>query len=523
MSLINAAIDRLDAWANVLTGYGTTGDKVAAASFYESGSLRDFDLFERLLTGDPIFGKIANKVPGEAFRPGFKLDGAPDETAKVRAALDAIGDGTPGNPRFASALLEACVLSRATGGAGLILLGVNPESMPWQKGEPITGFRVAGARELLPAPSGFKLTSIDADGRTVNLLLDRSRVLPFFGEYAPPRERARLRGWGISHFVKPMRTVQQLMTAYGSVAALLADPSQAVIQIEGLWESIAAKKDQQVQKRMQLLDMNRSSGKALILDKSESFKREATPFAGLAETLQELRALLALACDMPETELFGRSPAGMNATGENDLRKWYDSIDEWRVAKAAPAILDAAGRVADSINVPRPIGVTFGALYSTSAKELADIGKIVCETADTWISNGVLTPLQVLSSLSASKSGLFSAVDFEAVQKELSRELVTYSETPDPETPDTAPQPDAAPAQVSINLTPTDIAQVVTVAEARASQGLAPFTGVNAVYNAMTVGEFAARKSAEVEAALAKEFPAPVAAAPSMGPANGQA
>lgn len=496
MSLLSLARARLDAWANTLTGYGTAGDKSTSTAFYVSDEIANYDLFEQLLVGDPIFGKIASKVPSEAFRASYTLD-TPD-AAKIEKEAATIGDGSSGNPRVDSALIEACTLARATGGAAVICLTGSPESSPIQRGERIAGLRVAGARELRQeSATTWKLN---------HLSISADRVLPFFGEYAPARQRAMLRGWGVSHFVKPLRIVQQLMTAYGSVAALLADPSQATIQITGLWEALTANKDEQIQKRIQLLDMNRSSGKALLLDSGESFNRVATPFGGVAETLQELRAFLALAADMPETELFGRSAAGMNATGEGERIKWYDSIDVWRQRDISPNAIRLYTLIAESVNAAPPVAIEWGALYSASAKEASEIEKSKAETADIFINAGVLTPQEVRYAL-ASDGDLFWAVDSVKAKEELDRAPVAYGETPDPEAQDPKPEGEAAPQKATLNLTPTDVAQVVTVAEARASQGLAPFTGENARFNSMTVGEFSARKKAEIEKELGTNEP----------------
>jgi hypothetical protein len=495
LSLVRA---RFDAWANTLTGYGTAGDKSTSTAFYASDELTNYDLFEQLLVGDPIFGKIANKFPAEAFRPGYRLESV--DSAKILAEAAKLGDGSPGNPRVDAALIEACTLARATGGGAVICLTAGPESIPIRHGEKLVALRVAGARELRQEnATTWKLNSLS---------ISSDRILPFFGEYAPPRQRAMLRGWGVSHFVKPLRIVQQLMTAYGSVAALLADPSQATIRINGLWEALAAGKDEQIQKRLQITDMNRSSGKALVLDTGEEFNRVSTPLSGVAETLQELRAFLALAADMPETELFGRSPAGMNATGESDVRKWYDSIDVGRQRDIGPNALALYTLIANSIGAAVPASIEWGALYSASDKEQSDTGKVRAETADIYINAGVLTPQEVRAAY-ASDGDLFGVVDKEKAKADLAKVELAYSETPDPEAPDTVdtPDPNAPAARPTVTLTPSDVAQVVTVQEARASQGLPPFTGENARFNIMTVGEFSARKKAEIEKELGTNEP----------------
>ena len=47
---------------------------------------------------------------------------------------------------------------------------------------------------------------------------------------------------------------------------------------------------------------------------------------------------LAADFDMPETELFGRAPQGLNATGENERKKWFDSLGGFQTTDIAPPL-----------------------------------------------------------------------------------------------------------------------------------------------------------------------------------------
>lgn len=69
---------------------------------------------------------------------------------------------------------------------------------------------------------------------------------------------------------------------------------------------------------------------------------------------------------IPVTKLFGRSPAGMNATGESDLRNYYDYVDTLREAKLRPILekllpvlaMSAWGAVPDGwTSLSRPCGL----------------------------------------------------------------------------------------------------------------------------------------------------------------------
>ena len=54
--------------------------------------------------------------------------------------------------------------------------------------------------------------------------------------------------------------------------------------------------------------------------------------------IQEFATLVSAAADIPTTRLFGRSPAGMSATGESDLRNYYDRVKTVQEMDVYPAL-----------------------------------------------------------------------------------------------------------------------------------------------------------------------------------------
>ena len=75
------------------------------------------------------------------------------------------------------------------------------------------------------------------------------------------------------------------------------------------------------------------------------------------------------------TNLFGRSPAGMNATGESDLKNYYDYVDSQREAKLRPALQKLLPVLCMSAwgFVPDDLDFTFPPLWTPTATETAEI------------------------------------------------------------------------------------------------------------------------------------------------------
>lgn len=75
------------------------------------------------------------------------------------------------------------------------------------------------------------------------------------------------------------------------------------------------------------------------------------------------------------TKLFGRSPAGMSATGESDLQNYYDYVNSQREAKLRPVLERLLPIMAVSTwgVVPDNLQIDFPPLWTPTATETAEI------------------------------------------------------------------------------------------------------------------------------------------------------
>ena len=116
----------------------------------------------------------------------------------------------------------------------------------------------------------------------------------------------------------------------------------------------------------------------------------------------------------PMTKLFGRSPSGLNATGESDLQNYYDYVNSQREAKLRPALERLLPVIAMSAwgMVPNNLEIDFPPLWSPTAKEVAEIAKAKMETVVTPYQAGLLnvdTAQKELKKL-AGETGMFDSI-----------------------------------------------------------------------------------------------------------------
>ena len=62
----------------------------------------------------------------------------------------------------------------------------------------------------------------------------------------------------------------------------------------------------------------------------EEFSRETVMFAGLADLMDKFALRLAAAADIPATRFMGRSPVGLNATGDSDMDNYVMHVEAQR-------------------------------------------------------------------------------------------------------------------------------------------------------------------------------------------------
>ena len=79
---------------------------------------------------------------------------------------------------------------------------------------------------------------------------------------------------------------------------------------------------------------------------------------------------------IPVTKLFGRSAAGMNATGENDMRNYYDYLDGERETQLRPPIEKLLPVLCMSVwgKVPKDVRIEFPPMETPDETKRAEAG-----------------------------------------------------------------------------------------------------------------------------------------------------
>jgi phage-related protein (TIGR01555 family) len=207
-----------------------------------------------------------------------------------------------------------------------------------------------------------------------------SRVLRFTGRDLPYLERVAEMYWGESEVEALYSDVVKHDNVSANMAALTFRANIDTMEVPNL-DQLFSIASGEMQRRfwntLQAQSVMKSNFGMQLVNKGDQIKNTQYTFTGLQEVYDSMCLDLSGASRIPVTKLFGRSPAGMNATGESDLRNYYDYVDTLRESKLKPILYKLLPVLAMSAwgAVPDELDISFPPLWTPTAREVAEIAE----------------------------------------------------------------------------------------------------------------------------------------------------
>ena len=225
-------------------------------------------------------------------------------------------------------------------------------------------------------PASYTVNLDTEDCRSVTL--HHSRVLRFVGRELPRTETVRENFWGASEMEHIQEELMKRSAASANIAQLLFQANITTLKMSDFGDLLASGTEQQkrdVISAMQMENRFRTSFGIQLLSKDDAWENHVYSFAGLSEVYEQFMMDMAGAAEIPATKLFGRSPQGMNATGESDLRNYYDMIASLQERQLRPALEKLLPVMAVSCwgYVPEDLEFVFEPVMTSSPAERAEL------------------------------------------------------------------------------------------------------------------------------------------------------
>lgn len=258
---------------------------------------------------------------------------------------------------------------------------------------------------------------------TSQIKVHHSRVIRFTGIDLPYFQAMTEMMWGESVLERLWDRLIAFDNATMSSASLIDRANLRHVGIEGLREVIGAGGEAQAGLAA-MFDMVRSmqSNEGFtVFDKNDEFQTTSYTFAGLSDMLLQFSQQVSGAAKIPLTRLFGQSPAGLNATGDADIRMYYDNIAAAQYAELGEGwvmILKIMWRSLFGEAPPDDLDYTFVPLWQMSATDKANIGKSNTETIIGALEADAIDKPTAMKELrqSSTETGLFSNITDEQIK-----------------------------------------------------------------------------------------------------------
>lgn len=415
----------MDAFSNPLfrLGYGSQSP-LEATDYPLTRMTSNYALLNSLYRSNWVVQNVVGLMVDDMLREWYSLKSASPEQCK---AIQSVERTTKLRDRISTGLKWGRLYG---GAAGLILIdGQEDLSQPldmdavlpgsfrglyildrWQGISPDAALTFEGG-ELVPASYSIS----DAAGHTA-ARVHHSRLVRFTGRELPDLERQAELYWGESEVEALYKDVVAHDNVSANMAALTFQANINTMEVKGL-EQLLSLSSPDVQKRfwntMKAQSVLRSNFGVQLVEQGNKMTNTQYTFTGLQEVYESMCLNLCGASHYPMTKLFGRSPAGMNATGESDLKNYYDYVDTLRESKLRPILDKLLPVVARSAGIEAlDFEISFPPLWTPTASETASIAKQKAEVIVSTFQAGLLdagVAMQELKKLE-DETGLFGSL-----------------------------------------------------------------------------------------------------------------
>lgn len=431
-----ASVYTMDAFSNPAAriGWGTM-DLLQATEYPITRMTQNYQLLTSLYRDNWIVQNIITAIPNDMIRKWYEIkSGIAPEYMKQMASLER-------QTQVRKKLLQGLYWGRLYGGAaGVILIkGQDDLSQPLDLDAVMPGsflglqildrWNGIYPEEILVSDPGDKDFGLPAfytirDDETGRLAarVHHSRIIRFVGRELPWMEQVAETYWGESEIEAIYNEIVRRDNVAGNIAALTFRANINYLESDGL-DQLLGTANTEMQRRFWNLiaaqSIMESNFGTRVINKGEAIHNTQYTFTGLSDVYDRIMMDVAGAARTPVTKLFGRSPAGLNATGEADMQNYYDYIDGLRetelrgiIERLLPVMaLSAWGRI------PEDMDIDFPPMWTPDAKEIAEIADHKASAVLAVYQNDLIdsaTAQQELQAM-ADETGMFSKISDESI------------------------------------------------------------------------------------------------------------
>lgn len=428
----------LDAFSNVLARLGAGTPNLLEGTEYSLQRMsRDFNTLNALYRESWIVRRIIDVIPADMLKNWITITSGLDPDVEKRLSLtlrrtqliDKIKRGMQWGRLYGGALGVMLVkhqgydlsqplqLDWIMPGdfAGLLIFdrwnGVNPSSELIEDiSDPDYGF-----------PKYYTVTD-PAGGGSVKI--HHSRVVRFIGNTLPFWEEIAEMQWGASVVESIFDELRKRDNVSWNIAQLTFMANIRVLKMQDLGQLLAATDNESQAELLRTLEaqnMLLNNMGMQVMDAADGLETHQYTFGGLADCYQQFIMDISGAAEIPVTRLFGRSPSGLNATGESDLQNYYDMIAEKQESYLRPILNKVLPPFIISTlgSLPDDFDFEFDPVAEPTDKERADLAKCGTDNVVAAYNAGLISQRTALKELKqqSERTGVWTNITDEDIER----------------------------------------------------------------------------------------------------------
>jgi len=263
------------------------------------------------------------------------------------------------------------------------------------------------------------------DGQAIpSMRIHHTRCIRLEGLELPYWQKKAENGWGQS----VIERIHDRLVAFDSTtqgaSQLVYKAHLRTMSVKGLRDVIAAggKVLEGLVKQIEMIRAYQSNEGMTLMDGEDKFETHQYSFSGLDGLMLQFGQQISGALQIPLVRLFGQSPAGLNSTGESDLRTYYDGIkrgQENTLRRPMTVLLDVIARSTLGKDLPEGTTFRYRSLWQTTDTERATIAQTTTKTVIDAVDSGLVSLATGLAELRGSShvTGLWTNITDDEIEE----------------------------------------------------------------------------------------------------------
>lgn len=428
----------LDAFSNVLARLGAGTPNLLEGTEYSLQRMsRDFNTLNALYRESWIVRRIIDVIPADMLKNWITITSGLDPDVEKRLSL------TLRRTQLIDKLKRGMQWGRLYGGAlGVMLVKhqgydlSQPLQLDWIMPGDFAGLLIFDrwngvnpSSELIEDisdpdygyPKYYTVTD-PAGGGSVKI--HYSRVARFPGATLPFWEEIAEMQWGASVIESIFDELRKRDNVSWNIAQLTFMANIRVLKMQDLGQLLAATDSESQAELLRTLEaqnMLLNNMGMQVMDAADGLETHQYTFGGLADCYQQFIMDISGAAEIPVTRLFGRSPSGLNATGESDLQNYYDMIAEKQESYLRPILNKVLPPFIISTlgSLPDDFDFEFDPVAEPTDKERADLAKCGTDNVVAAYNAGLISQRTALKELKqqSERTGVWTNITDEDIER----------------------------------------------------------------------------------------------------------